>query len=69
MLVLNTTILLGSVAFSISVIEVVLRVLPDAERSRPKPRLLVGQVENRASRNFVADSLTGWRMKENHSFN
>ena len=66
---LNTAVLLGSVVFAIVIAEVALRMWPDAERYKPRPSFLVGQIENRESRNFIADALTGWRMKKNHTFN
>lgn len=34
----------------------------------PSPRTYPGERENRPSANFVADPVTGWRMRPNHSF-
>jgi hypothetical protein len=34
----------------------------------PRPRSYPGEHENREARNFVADEITGWRMRPDHKF-
>lgn len=60
---LTLALFLISITFSIAAIELTL-----SRFNKPSPRAYVGDHENRVSKNFVADQLTGWRMRPNTAF-
>lgn len=57
------TLLLTSITFSIAATELTL-----SRFYKLRPRAFVGEFENRTSKNFVADPLTGWRMRPTTEF-
>ena len=61
----NLILLLVSLIISIGVGEIAMRRL---YAGRPFSPGRVGEFKNRASRNFVADHLTGWKMRPSHEF-
>jgi hypothetical protein len=58
--------LMTSTVMALGLGEILLRLVGSSVQ--PNPPAYVGQYQNRPSRNFVADSHTGWRMRENHEF-
>jgi hypothetical protein len=54
-----------SLAIALSVAEILARLRPELQ---PERRWNVGERAPHASRNFEPDSVTGWRLKANHSF-
>lgn len=57
---LSLALLITSITFSIAVTELAL-----SRFYNPALRAFVGEFKNRASKNFVTDPLTGWRMRPN----
>ena len=64
----NWLLLTASVCLSIAAVEVALRLFAKSSAFRAPPRAVVGEFQNRPSRNFVVDPRTGWRMRPGVQF-